>query len=572
MIDTLDALFCIDPAGQGVLLHGSLPEDIPQALIVQLRSDKAVIRRVGDRLLVILPQDGEHLAWILSEVPSVTDLPGLMDQLKASGPDCLAAARKLRAERAGRQSGMAVMGEAPGALATGPAEAGAGRSKAAQAAQARAGSAALLALARMAGAEKMSSAAAAQVVADACVEAGIARAAAVAICDGRAGSRGVGALRVSDRALDPVFDEIRQIIASYRAAEGQPAEPLRIRADDLDDSALDAALLARMMEAGELLLDLPAVGHEAPAILLIDPSPEADTAGLAELVTVAGRRPSKARRSARARVLKGTALALALAGLVWLALPAPLIVTASALSQPAQARAVTLPFDAYLREMRVEVGEAVDAGEVLAVFGAPEIEEQAAQARLQLAVEAATAQTALADNDYGAYVLSEQRQEALRRQLDQLQSRLDRLQVRAPEAGRVISSLGSNVLGRFLPTGDAVATIQPEDAFAVSLTVTRVDAPLLRPGLTGEVYFRGLSGETWPLEVETPVQATEGEGGDQKLSAWARLTQPGRDELIVGLTGFARVEAGEVMRIRALSRYVVEWGKVKAWQYLGLRL
>ena len=38
------------------------------------------------------------------------------------------------------------------------------------------------------------------------------------------------------------------------------------------------------------------------------------------------------------------------------------------------------------------------------------------------------------------------------------------------------------------------------------------------------------------------------------------------------LTGFARVEAGEVMRIRALSRYVVEWGKVKAWQYLGLRL
>ena len=119
-----------------------------------------------------------------------------------------------------------------------------------------------------------------------------------------------------------------------------------------------------MMEAGELLLDLPGVGHEAPAILLIDPSPEADTAGLAELVTVAGRRPSKARRSARARVLKGAALAFALAGLVWLALPAPLIVTASALSQPAQARAVTLPFDAYLREMRVEVGEAVDAGEV----------------------------------------------------------------------------------------------------------------------------------------------------------------------------------------------------------------
>ena len=47
MIDTLDALFCIDPAGQGVLLHGSLPEDIPEALIVQLRSDKAVIRRWG---------------------------------------------------------------------------------------------------------------------------------------------------------------------------------------------------------------------------------------------------------------------------------------------------------------------------------------------------------------------------------------------------------------------------------------------------------------------------------------------------------------------------------------------
>ena len=176
---------------------------------------------------MILPQDGEHLAWILSEVPSVTDLPGLMDQLKASGPDCLAAARKLRAEQAGRQSGITVSGEAAGALATGPAEAGTGRRKAAQApGPRRIGG--LAGAGPHGGAEKMSPATAAQVVTDACVEAGIARAAAVAICDGRAGSRGVGALRVSDRALDPVFDEIRQIIASYRAAEGQPAEPLRI--------------------------------------------------------------------------------------------------------------------------------------------------------------------------------------------------------------------------------------------------------------------------------------------------------------------------------------------------------
>lgn len=562
MIENLEAVLCISQAGVARLVRGALPDELTVESITALREAKPVIRRVGARLLVVLPVAGQHVAWLLSAVPAVTDLPPLIERLQELSPECL---REAAPEEIPVQQVL-------GAISLGTAEPGfaSGQSAAARAALARVASPALIALEHMAGAEKMNPGAAAQVVADACVEAGIARAAIVALCDGREGTTGVGLLRVSDRMLDPVAEEIRQIIASYRPQPGGRQQPLRVRAEDLDETALDAALLARMTGAAELLLDLPAKGFEGVAVQLVDPSADADTSGLADLVQVAGRRRNKARRTLRARIIKGTALAAALVAAVWLVLPAPLIVTATALSQPAQATTVNLPFDAYLRQMNVEVGQSVEPGQVIARFAAPELEEQVAQAELQIAIEKTNAQAALAENDYGAYVLSEQRQDAQQRQLDQLRGRLDQLEVRSPISGRVISAVGNNVMGRFLPTGEAIATLQPDDAFAVSVSVTRVDAPLLKPGLRGEVYFRGLSDQSWPLVLETPVAIVQGEQGGQQLSAWARLEKPGNGQLIVGLTGFARLQAGETMRIRALSRYVVEWVKVKTWQYLGL--
>ncbi|MBK5924761.1 hypothetical protein CCR90_13475 [Rhodovulum sulfidophilum] len=535
------AILWLGGSGELRTLFGALPEDIAQETLETLKGEKPVIRRLGDRLLALVPvmragTAAGHAVWLFDRVPPVTELPALLEELRGLSAAFAPAA---------------VEGDAaPGKQLALP-----------------------IALSRLGEGTKLKADGVAATVADACVEAGICSAALVVPCTASDGLAGVGRVSASDRGFDAHADEIRQIVASYRPEADRRPDPRRIAAADLDEAVFDAALIGEMLGAGALLLDLPPRGQAGTALILLDPAPGADVAGLADLVSVASRRPSGRGRSRRAKVLRGGMAAIGVALAVWLALPAPLRITATALSGASHAQSVALPFEAFIREMRVEVGHHVEKGDLIAVFTAPDLEEKAAQADLQLSIEQVNAQAALSQNDYGAYVMSEQKQQALRRQIDQLGRRIEQLRVAAPVSGQVIATLGSGVSGRHVPTGTEIVAIQPDDDFNVALTVSRVDAPLVAQGQSGEVYFRGLAGRTWPLTVTTPVAVTRDmETETEHLTAWAHIDAPGEGRLFVGLSGFAKVEVGRTVRAYAYSRYVLEFLKVKAWTWFGFHL
>lgn len=537
VLDGLTAILTIGKHGGDwrppVALHGLLPEGIDPAILQDACGDRPSLRKIGTWLALVFPEGPEAwVVWLLDHVPPVTALPDLVERLGRLTHD-------LRGPQAGQGAGSAAAGSAAGFdLVTAM-------------------------LARLAGSQKRDAASVAQILADGLVEHGLARIAIVADLRRRRIK-----LSLSDMRMAPLGDELRYLI---RAHLTEAAQRVALSPDDLSEAGLEGALVAEMIGAQRVVLDLPARDAGGLALILCDPA-EVATGLRAQVDALAalsvGRKPPQPMRRGLWRGLAG---AVAAALVVWLVLPAPLVVTAIAVSEARGAVAVALPVAGFVDQISVRVGDQLAPGDALARFRAPDLEEENATLGIELAMEGVAAQTALSTNDYGAFLLSQQKIDAAKLRQSRVQERLAALDMQAPLAGRVVLAMAPDTVGRYLPIGETVAVIHPTNQFSVTLTVSRVDAPLLVPGQEGEVWFRGISRQSWPLQIDTPVmQIRQPDGSGEQLVLRAQITAPDQQDLFAGLAGFARVTAGEQMRARVFSRYVTEYIRGKAWIWFGL--
>lgn len=519
--------------GEPALLVGEMVGPEVVASLMAMCADRPSARKQGSAMLVVAPAAPEvWTGWVFDELPAVTELPDLIARVAGLS--------------------RAMVGQGPAAPSATPAGLDA---------------VALLA-GRFAAAGRLRRSGVLQALADGAPETGLAAAAAVfPVTAGR-----VGRPIFSNRDLETASDEIRALATRLRAS-GETRHTAR--ADDLGEDKLDSALVLSSVGHASLFLDVPPSGEAGLGFAFFDPSHGAadDVGPLRDLAHLAmRRRRGKAPTGAR-RYRQASTLAALLTLAVWLAWPVPRVITATGLSRPAEAVVVALHYDAFLEDMAVSVGATVAEGDLIARFNAPALEERRAEAALQILVEEVTAQTALAQNDYGAFVLSEQRIASLQRRLDNLDARLAGLSLRAPVGGRVVSAMGGGRLGAFVAAGEEVALLQEEPRFALTLEFLRVDAPLIQPGQEGEVYFRGISGESFPFTITTPVLVERNHStGEERLTARATLSGGNQDRLLTGLSGYGRILSDPAPRGLNFARYAIEYVKVRAWSYLGLRL
>nr|WP_321455782.1 efflux RND transporter periplasmic adaptor subunit [uncultured Cohaesibacter sp.] len=546
MIAHLTALAHSEPSAVGYrLVHGHFPETIDISALAKGLSDKPSLKRFGDDLLIIIPGlDGNEqatwCAWLFDHVPPVNELPALIDVLSnlgkavfASSPDgvepVLASEQQKSSKAVPSGTFLQTLKDLSG----------------------------LGALARSKYMKRFAESVSLN---------GVAKAAFLVHCK----SKKCGSVIVSDQSLIGFSDEVAQLVSSRRK-EVSVEEVFSANSED-EDHLLEATL-AEAIAAENLHLFVPALNENGIAIVLVGAVKPAkgELEPFAELANL-GLRQKKSRKDKQNKrfwqiVSFGAILALG----IYLLMPAKLIVTASALSLPQTAQSVNLSFDSYLQEMNVDVGDKVTQGDELALMTAPGLEARHSEVTLQISVQEMSGKAALAQNDYGSYQLAMQKLETQKAELTQIEQKLDQLSVRAPLSGTVIRTLGRDSLGRHVSTGQPLVIIQPDDHFAVALTLSDVDAPLVKPGQKGAIFFRGLSDRTYSFTVQTPVYVETNEQSQaEQLVAKASIDQPGEGRLIAGLSGFARLEAGSDLHIFVLTRYAVEFIKVKAWTYLGL--
>lgn len=529
-------------------LFGALPDIVTSEILISLQGEKPQLRKQGGQLLVCLPirvTDGETsvwITWVLKTIPPVDELQNTIANLRTASAQF---------EVARDQSSDA--SDAPSDLPS------------------------YLLCETIAGSGRVRAKAMRDLLVNSLVASGLANSAVAfdvkpATTTKARERRGrVKSAAFSNQSHVMLADELRALISDSQTDERAYRE---VENQSFVSTDLDSALLTDLMGGVDIAVVTPSFDQGGLAVAAIAPKGDLEV-HLRALQNTYDISQRTHWRDGNPKVfwLKRSVLALGvLAFLIYAAFPVPMRVSTTVVSEPAAAVAETVPNEAFLRELSVAVGDMVEQGQVIAQFVAPQLEEQRNDILLQLKIEELTAQTALSEQDYAAFVLSEQNKEAQQERLNQINARLEALNIRASTSGRVIATMPPNVVGSFAQIGTDVAIVQPQDVFNIKMQIARIDAPFVERGQIGDVYFRGVADETYSIEVVSDITVIANAATQEdELVAWGRVTSPDVERLTTGLSGFAKIEVETRPRVLAWSRYVFEWIREKTWIYLDLR-
>ena len=372
-------------------------------------------------------------------------------------------------------------------------------------------------------------------------------------------------------------NKVGKILFSNRESEAAKSELailLKPAPEEPDDNyhekhALDSKLVAQKM--GGKTLRISRSNSAGIALVLVD-----ITNNKADFVDSNSNLLSylRPRESAIWRVLKSGSLYAAIIALVSLSIfmlqPAPVIVTGPAVAKASQTVVVSLPFSAFLVSSNVRPGQNLRKGEEVARLRSPELEDAANEQALSQNLERLNAQAALAKGNISEFQLAEKRADLSKERKLQIERRMELLTVKSPADGRVVSSLSSSITGSYIATGTNILDLQPTKKFDISLEIALSDAILIKKGQTGLVYFRGLNDDQFGFKITSlPARIVDQSNGQERLLVTASLNGAGQERLLVGLSGYAKIETGSALRIWGMVRPILEYIRFSIWKNTG---
>ena len=255
-----------------------------------------------------------------------------------------------------------------------------------------------------------------------------------------------------------------------------------------------------------------------------------------------------------------------LAGVLWLTLGTGTDhVKSSFVVEAVQRQLVTAPFAGYLEAVHVGPGDAVEAdGTVLAELDTSELRLEAAELRAQEVAYRKRAEVARGESDMGEVqaASAEAAAVAARRELVELQ--IAQASLRSPLAGLVMSGDLTKQLGKPVQEGETLFEVAPVERLRAELFVPEDRAGEVAPGMAGELATTTYPDQRVGFVVRHVEPLARVEGGRNVFVAEVELDhQPAW--LRPGMTGAARLDAGEASHLWLWTRDAVNWLRMKLW-------
>ncbi|MEN9760965.1 MAG: hypothetical protein RI906_791 [Pseudomonadota bacterium] len=226
---------------------------------------------------------------------------------------------------------------------------------------------------------------------------------------------------------------------------------------------------------------------------------------------------------------------------------------------------IPAPFDGFLRNAHIEVGDTVSAGALLVELDTRELvleEGMAAADALRNAREAEKAQAArqLADMQIA---LARQQQSVSK--LELIRHQLANAQIRAPFAGVVVEGELKKNLGAPVRKGDLLVKLAHTGDTYVELEIDQVDVHEVSVGMRGEFAFVGRPDLRYPMVIERVDPASTMREGRNVYLARARIEADFQPWWRPGMGGSARLMAGERSIIWLLTHRTVRYLRQVFW-------
>ena len=261
-------------------------------------------------------------------------------------------------------------------------------------------------------------------------------------------------------------------------------------------------------------------------------------------------------------------LLLAALGLFLAAASGTYRVSADARIEGELQRAITAPFQGYVREANVRAGDSVHQGQVLARLDDRDLRVERTRLFAQREQLGQQYRDAMPRQERAQVrVVSAQIAQA-EAQLALVEEQLARTEVTAPFDGVVVSGDLSQSLGAPLERGQVMWEVAPLDAYRVALQVDERDIADLKIGQRGELVLSSMPGERHALAVTKITPVSTPKEGRNVFRVEAQLAAQADARLRPGMEGVAKVEVDERRLASIWTRRLTDWVVLKTWSWL----
>lgn len=233
-------------------------------------------------------------------------------------------------------------------------------------------------------------------------------------------------------------------------------------------------------------------------------------------------------------------------------------VTAKAELVPIERRLITAPFDGFVDEVVVKLGDSVEVDQVLARLERRELELEGTRRDGELASAEADFRAAMASYDRQATAVARARLERERASRALIDQRLGRVELRAPISGLVISGNPTDAVGAPIARGDALLEIARAEGYEVHLMVHERDIRELSEGQRGTLRLRSRPGDALALVVHAIHPVAESIDGASRFRVRANLEVPPGASPRPGESGIARMDTGRTNVFNLIARPVAQ--------------
>lgn len=231
-------------------------------------------------------------------------------------------------------------------------------------------------------------------------------------------------------------------------------------------------------------------------------------------------------------------------------------------------RAITAPFQGYVRETSVRAGDAVRRGQVLARLDDRDLQVERTRLRAQRDQYTQQYRDAMARQERGQARIASAQIAQAEAQLALVEEQLARTEVTAPFDGIVLSGDLTQSLGAPLERGQVMLEVAPLDAYRVVLQMDEHDIAAVKLGQKGELVLTSLPGQRYPFSVSKITPVSTAKEGRNFFRVEADMGSSAELQLRPGMEGVAKVEVDQRHLAWIWSRRLLEWLSLKSWAWL----
>ena len=194
----------------------------------------------------------------------------------------------------------------------------------------------------------------------------------------------------------------------------------------------------------------------------------------------------------------GRKLGLAIASIMIVALcPFPHRVACQSELQPVLRRFVAAPFEGVLNSVQVKCGDVVKQDQLLAVMDGNILRMELAGLQAQLAAAQKKRDSTLAQGNIAESQIAKSEAKRHESQIGLIQSRLDRLEIRSPISGVIVSGDMDKVEGARMEMGQSLFEVAPLESMQVEVQIPENDSRLVRDGQMANLKFSAYPFKKW---------------------------------------------------------------------------